>query len=194
MKETILQPMFHHSPKTIYADDDTESVQFLLRLRIPPLVVGLLLGIGISFLTSRFEEVLKINVHTAFFIPFVVYLADAIGTQTQTIYARDLRSRHTKLRNYLFKESILGLVLGLLFGAISWVVVSFWLHDILLAWSVGISVTFGVGLAPVISILVTELLKDLHEDPAVGSGPIATVIQDAISIVIYGVISSIILL
>lgn len=186
--------MANHIPETVYADDDTESIRFLLRLRIPPLIVGLILGIGISFLTSRFEEVLKTNIHTAFFIPFIVYLADAIGTQTQTIYARDLRTRHAKLRNYLFKESILGVVLGMLFGLISWLIIFIWLHDPLLAWSVGLAVVLGVGVAPVVSILTTEFLKDLHEDPAVGSGPIATVIQDMISIVIYGIISSTILL
>jgi len=31
--------------KIQYADDDTEPVKFLLRLRIPSLVIGLLLGI-----------------------------------------------------------------------------------------------------------------------------------------------------
>jgi magnesium transporter len=186
--------MSEHTPKILYADDDTEPVRLLLRLRFPPLLIGLVLGIGISFLTSQFEAVLKANVHVAFFIPFIVYLADAIGTQTQTIYARDLRSRHTKLRNYLFKESILGLLLGVVFGLISWIIVSFWLHDTPLALSVGLSVALGVGCAPVVSIIVTEWLKDLHEDPAVGSGPIATVLQDAISILIYGIVTSIILL
>ena len=186
--------MFHQSPKTIYADDDTEPVSLLLRLRIPPLLVGLVLGIGISFLTSRFEDVLKTNVHVAFFIPFIVYLADAVGTQSQTIYARDLRNRHVKLHNYLFKETILGIILSVWFGLISWFVVSLWLHDTPLAWSVGISVMLGVGVAPLVGIVVTELLKDLHEDPAVGSGPIATIIQNAISIVIYGIVTSAILL
>lgn len=180
--------------KTIYADDDTESVKFLLGLRLPPLMIGLALGIGISFLTSRFEEVLAINIRAAFFIPFVVYIADAIGTQTQTIYARDLRSGHAKFSTYLFKESVLGIILGFLFGAISYGVIMVWLSDTLLATSVGVAVLCVVAVAPIVAIIVTEFLNDLHEDPAVGSGPIATVIQDAISILIYGTILSIMLL
>ncbi len=175
---------------TIYADDDKEPVSLLLRLRMPSLLLGLVLGMGTSFLTSRFEEVIAANVHTAFFIPFVVYIADAIGTQTQTIYARDLKSGHAKFKAYLLKESALGLILGLLFGASSFAIITLWLHDNLLAMSVGISVVCVIMTAPLIALLVTRFLNDLHEDPAVGSGPIATVIQDAISILIYGSILS----
>lgn len=66
-----------------YADDDYESIGTLMKLRAPALVIGLFLGIGISFITSRFEEVLSHNLRVAFFLPFVVYIADAIGTQTE---------------------------------------------------------------------------------------------------------------
>lgn len=186
--------MFHHTPKTIYADDDTESVQLLLRLRIPPLILGLFLGLGISILTSRFEEVLKANVHVAFFIPFIVYISAAVGDQTSSIYSRDLKSRHTKLRNYLLKEPLLGICLGVIFGLASLFIVHFWLKDLMLATAVGISTFLAISIAPVIAIVVTEFLQDIHEDPAVGAAPIATVIQDAVSIVIYGIVSSQILL
>lgn len=186
--------MFHQAPKTIYADDDTESVSLLLRLRVPPLILGLFLGLGVSLLTSRFEEVLETDVHVAFFIPFIVYIADAVSSQTDTIYGRDLKNRHAHLRNYLIKESLLGLCLGIIFGAASVLVVHLWLKDLMLALAVGISTFLAVSVAPVIALLVTHLLHQFHEDPAVSAAPIATVIQDAISIVIYGIISSVILL
>ena len=37
---------------------------------------------------------------------------------------------------------------------------------------------------------VTQLFQEEHRDPAAGAGPIATVIQDATSIIIYGIVSS----
>lgn len=180
--------------KTIYADDDKESVSLLLRLRLPPLIVGLALGIGISFLLSRFEEVLATNIRAAFFIPFVVYIAAAVGSQTHSIYSRDLKSGHAKFSNYILKEAILGIALGAIFGVISAVIVNLWLADDRLAMSVGLAVACAVATAPIIAMVVTELLNDIHEDPAVGSGPIATVIQDAMSILIYGTILSLVLL
>lgn len=186
--------MSNHTPKTIYADDDTESVSLLLRLRVPPLFLGLFLGLGISLLTSRFEEVLKVNVHVAFFIPFIVYIAAAVGAQTSAIYSRDLKSRHAKLRNYLLKEPLLGLALGVIFGLASFFIINLWLGDMKLASAVGLSTFLAITIAPIIAIIVTEFLQDIHEDPAVGAAPIATVIQDMTSIIIYGIVTSAILL
>lgn len=183
-----------HPSKTIYADDDTESVQLLLRLRVPPLFLGLFLGLGISLLTSRFEEVLAANVYVAFFIPFVVYIASAVGAQTSAIYSRDLKSRHAKLRNYLLKEPLLGLALGVIFGLASLLIVNLWLGDTRLALAVGLSAFLAITVAPVIAIIVTEFLQDIHKDPAVGAAPIATVIQDMTSIIIYGIVTSNLLL
>lgn len=186
--------MSTHTTKTIYADDDTESVSLLLRLRVPPLFLGLFLGLGISLLTSRFEEVLAVDVHVAFFIPFIVYIAAAVGAQTSAIYSRDLKSRHAKLRNYLLKEPLLGLALGVIFGLASLFIVNLWLADLRLSLAVGLSTFLAISIAPVIAIIVTELIRDIHEDPAVGAAPIATVIQDMTSIIIYGIVTSSLLL
>ncbi|MBI2473438.1 magnesium transporter [Candidatus Uhrbacteria bacterium] len=182
--------MFNHKKKTIYADDDTETVPLLLRLRLPSLFIGLFLGIGISFLTSRFEDVLEKNIHVAFFIPFVVYLADAIGTQTETIFSRDLKTGKASFHSYLIKEACIGFVAGLLFGGISLGVVLWWFSDLSLALSVGISTFLAIFFAPLIALCTTQVLNNLKIDPAAGAGPITTVIQDATSIIIYGIVSS----
>jgi len=179
---------------TIYANDDTESTPTLLRLRIPSLFLGLFLGIGLSFITSQFENVLARNVPVIFFLPFIVYMADAIGTQTQNIYARNLKTGKAKFHNYLIKESSLGCLFGIIFGLLSAFLIIWWRGDNLLAASVGLSM-FGAAIsAPTIALLTTEWLSELGEDPAVYAGPIVTVIQDAISVVIYGVVCSRLLL
>lgn len=184
----------NHLNKIIYADDDTESVRFLLRLRIPPLLIGLVLGIGISILTSKFEKVLSTDIRAAFFIPFIVYITDAVGVQTQTIYTRDLKTGSTNFHKYLAKEICIGFILGATFGIISGFITKLWLHDNLLAMSVGISVFLAMFFAPLIAMIVTEIVRDIREDPAVGAGPIATVVQDATSVLIYGLVTSVILL
>lgn len=177
-----------------YADDDTESVRYLFGLRVPSLGLGLLLGLVLSFATSRFEEVLTANIHVAFFIPFVVYIAAAVGTQTQSIYARDLRSGKANFHRYLIKEGALGLLLGLVFGAFTLPIVFLWFQSMELAMAVSGAVFCTIATAPIISLLVTEAFQLEHSDPAVGAGPIATVIQDTASVIIYGVIASAIIL
>lgn len=180
--------------KIQYADDDREPISFLLRLRLPSLFFGLVLGMLLSFITSRFETVLAKNVQVAFFIPFIVYLADAVGTQTQNIYTRDLRTGRASFKKYLLKESILGVILGIVFSIITVPVTLVWFHSTQLATSVSLATFGAVASAPLIALLVTELLELEHTDPAVGAGPLATVIQDTISVLIYGLIASAIIL
>lgn len=184
----------NHKKTIQYADDDYESIGTLLKLRAPALITGLLLGIGISFVTSRFEEVLMRNIQIAYFLPFIVYIADAIGHQTEAIYSRDLRSGRAGFSNYLRKELLLGIIFGLLFGIIAGGIAFLWLGNELLAATVGISTFAAITTAPVIAILITHAFQWMHEDPAAGSGPITTVIQDVTSILIYGIVASCIIL
>ena len=177
-----------------YADDNYEPVKTLFKLRAPALFLGLVLGFGISYITSHFEEVLSSNVKIAFFLPFVVYIADAIGTQTEAIYSRNLKTGKAKFGKYLRKELALGLIFGSMFGLISGIVSYLWFKESLLTLSVTLGTFFAILFAPVMAILVTHIFQLLHKDPAAGSGPIATVIQDMTSVVVYGVICSLILL
>jgi len=173
-----------------YADDDILPIKFLIRLRVPSLLIGLLLGLFLSFVTSQFEDVIAAHVEIAFFLPLIVYLADAVGTQTQTIYTRDLKSGKADFKTYLFKESFVGFFLGLIFGGISFPIVYLWLGSPLLATALFFSIWGAIASAPIVSLLVTELLQIRKSDPAVGAGPIATVIQDTISVMIYGLIAT----
>lgn len=163
-------------------------------MRAPALAIGLVLGIGISFITSGFEEVLSRNVQVAFFLPFIVYIADAIGTQTEAIYSRDLKTGKARFGNYLRKELVLGTIFGLAFGAFSGTVSFLWLRDSLLSLSVSIASFFAIITAPLIALLVAHIFQSAHKDPAAGTGPVATVLQDMLSVVIYGVVASIIIL
>ena len=177
-----------------YADDDAVSIRQLAWMRLPSLGIGLLLGVGLSFATSSFEEVLRQNIHVAFFIPFIVYMADAVGTQTQNIYTRDLRTGHASFKTYLFKETILGLFLGAISSVIAGGITLAWFGDTTLAMAVFLAMGAAVASAPLVALVITELLELEKTDPAVGAGPIATVIQDTISVVIYGLITSALLL
>ncbi len=186
--------MNNHKTPRQYADDDYQSVGTLFRLRAPALILGLILGIGISFVTSSFEEVLSRNVHVAFFLPFIVYIADAIGTQTEAIYTRDLKTGKAKFSNYLRKEFMLGIIFGLLFSVFSGIISLLWLKDNLLSLSVSIASFFAIATAPLLALLIAQSFQSLNKDPAAGAGPTATVLQDMLSVIIYGIVTSIIIL
>lgn len=191
----VSYPQLIFMPRKIeYIDDDKAPLKRLLTLRIPSLLCGLVLGLVLSIITSKFETVLASNIALAFFIPFIVYLADAVGTQTQTIYVRDLKTGKADFKKYLFKESLLGVVLGSGFAAVTWAIVAYWFNSIPLACAIALSVFGAVGTAPLIALVIAEILELEREDPAVWSGPLATVVQDVVSMVIFGGVASAILL
>ncbi|OGK16599.1 hypothetical protein A2862_03280 [Candidatus Roizmanbacteria bacterium RIFCSPHIGHO2_01_FULL_38_41] len=180
--------------KVVIADDDMFSVRKLVEMRIPSLFIGLLLGFMLSFATARFEAVLVKNIQIVYFLPFIVYMADAVGTQTQTIYARDLSRGKAKFTTYLVKEILLGITIGIIFGMISWLVVTWWFNSAPLALAVALGMFGAISTAPLVGLIVTEALQIEHQDPAIGAGPIATVIQDLISVLLYGLICSAVIL
>lgn len=182
------------SKKIQYADDDITPVRRLVQMRIPSLLVGLALGIVLSLVTSHFEDVLSENIKVAFFIPFIVYMADAVGTQTQNIYTRDLRTGKASFKKYLIKETLLGFILGAISSIIAVITIILLFRSMTLALAVGLGTLVSIISAPVIALIVTEALQLEHTDPAVGAGPIATVIQDTISVLIYGLIATAIIL
>jgi magnesium transporter len=65
-----------------------------------------------------FEAKLQYEIMLAFFIPGIVYLADAVGTQTETVVVRGL-SVGVAMRRMLGRELLVGLAIGLALAAVA---------------------------------------------------------------------------
>lgn len=155
------------------------------RDRLPWLLVGLLGSMLATFVVSRFEQALAARVAIAFFVPGLVYLADAIGTQTEAVAVRGLSFSNAPLRVLLAGELKAGLLIGLILGVLVlpavWVVFS----DLRLAVAVAFALFAAGGVATSIGLFLPWLLSQAGHDPAFGSGPVATIIQDVLSLLIY---------
>ena len=165
----------------------------LLKLRLPWLVLGLGVGIAGSVVMSRFEQLLARNISLAFFVPIIVYMSDAVGTQTETIFVRDLAGKRVKFLKYLVKELILGMYMGLVLGAGIGAAAWIWLKSVPIALTVGLAMFLNVAISPLVALGVAEVLFKGKTDPAVGAGPFTTVIQDVISLIIYLLIASLVI-
>lgn len=169
------------------------SVSFLIRVRIPWLIFGLVGGLASAKLTEFFETPLKQYFILAAFIPLIVYMADAIGTQTQILFIRNLVMRKLNLRKYIFKETKVGLGISLILGILIFFLSYLQSKTFYISLILGLSIFF-TGLAAIfVPILIVWLLDKLKKDPAIGSGPFATIIQDVLSLAIYFSISSLLL-
>lgn len=180
--------------KVPLTDDIKEPVGHLLEHRLPWLVLGALGGIFASVVVSKYERILEADLRLAFFIPLIVYLSDAVGTQTETIFVRHLKKTGTGFVRYLMKETFLGFCLGAVFGVLTGVFASWWLGSAAIGLTVGLAMFINLSLAPALASLIPELLYKEHTDPALGAGPLATIIQDLISLLIYFLLATLIIL
>ncbi len=154
------------------------------RHRLPWLVVGLAGALVAALVVSRFERLLEERVAIAFFVPAIVYLADAIGTQTEAIAVRGLSLSRLGLRQLVLDELGTGILLGGALAALAVPPVAL-LFELRLAIAVGAAIVVAGAVATTIGLLLPWALARAGSDPALGSGPVATVIQDVLSLLIY---------
>lgn len=156
-----------------------------LRHRLPWLLIGLLGSTLATFIMARFEHALGINPAIAFFVPGLVYLADAIGTQTEAVAVRGLSLSHARLGSLVGGEVRTGLLIGLVLGGLTLPGVWLAFGDLRLALAVSGALVAAGAIATTIGLVLPWVLDRLGSDPAYGSGPLATIIQDLLSLVTY---------
>ena len=161
-----------------------ESVHRRLWHRLPWLALGLLGAMGSAGIVAAFEEQLSRQVLLAFFIPAVVYMADAVGTQTEALVIRGI-SVGVSGRHIVVRELTTGLVIGLLLGAAFFPFAYLVWGDARIAGTVALALLGSTATATLVAMALPYALNKLGRDPAFGAGPLATVIQDLLSIVIY---------
>ena len=161
-----------------------EPVGWRLWHRLPWLLVGLAGALASAVIIGAFERQLEDRVLLAFFIPGVVYMAAAIGTQTQAVLIRGFAvgvAMGQVLRREMASGVVLSFVVSAVFLPIAWI-----------GWG-DRDIALGVALALFASSLVSTLVaiaiplgfQRLGKDPAFGSGPLATVLQDLLTIALY---------
>ena len=169
--------------------EDTLKVPLPLSLlhRIPWLIIGLIGVIFAAAFINRYENTLNQHLILAFFIPAIVYMSDALGTQHQTLFIRDLAifGKDLELKKYLIRQMLIGVIIGLVVGSLVFLSVAIFWKQSYIALVIALAMFITLVLSSFTSLLTTYLFKILGQDPALGSGPFATIVSDVISIIIY---------
>jgi magnesium transporter len=161
-----------------------------VRHRLPWLVVGTLGGLAIARIIGQFEQTLSDNLVLAAFIPLVVYIADAVGTQMEAFVIRDLALfRKLDFRRYFIRHLLAVLAIAFLLGGVISVVGFLIYQQRDVAFILGLAVAGSTISALFSGLIVPLFFRKLKMDPANASGPLGTIIQDAISVAIYFVIA-----
>ena len=161
-----------------------ERVSQRLWHRLPWLLIGLVGAMLSAVIVGSFEEQLNDVLLLTFFLPAVVYLADAVGTQTETILIRGL-SVGVDMGKVFRRELISGTVIGLLIGLafLPFALIGWGNEDVALA--VALALFCACAIATLVAMALPVIIRHFGLDPAFGAGPLATVIQDLLSIVVY---------
>ena len=162
--------------------------------RIPWILFGLFGGLFTAQIISKFDGILTEYVILASFIPLVAYVANAVGVQTQTVFIRDLAVRgNINYYKYSLKQALVAILIAITcWAAILFMAVLSW-QESYLGIVVGAAVFSAILMATFFAVLIPYSLNKLKMDPAIGSGPFTTIIQDFLSIVIYLAIATMLL-
>jgi magnesium transporter len=134
---------------------------------------------------AQFETELTRKPAIAFFVPGLVYLADAIGTQSEAVAVRGLSLSRVGVGHLLGAELRTGALIGLVLAALAFPLTWLVFGELRLALAVVLALAAACTVATVLGLLLPWALGRLGSDPAYGSGPLATIVQDVLSLLIY---------
>lgn len=162
-----------------------------IKQRTPWLFLGLLGGVAAAIIIEFFEKTVASEIAIAAFIPAIVYIGDAVGNQTEMLIVRALsRPEKISIWKYLRKEWLVGTLISLLMAVTIFALSFLWMQKLALSIVLTISVITTVWFSITIAAVLPWLFDKFGYDPAVASGPLATVTCDISSVSIYLLIAS----
>jgi magnesium transporter len=162
-----------------------------LEHRAPWLLLGLLGGVFAAGIIGQFEATLQKNLILAAFIPLMVYMADAVGTQMEAFIIRDLAVNPAlDFLRYFLRQFIIVCLIGLITSGLLLAISMLLYKDIRVAMVLALSLFIATTSSVVTGLVIPYLFGRLKQDPANASGPVATIAQDILTVTIFFLIAS----
>lgn len=177
-------------------EDLKEPVRRSIKKRIPWLFVLFFLGLGVSSVVGSFENVISSLPFIVSFQSLVLDMAGNVGTQSLAVTIRVLTGDQItggeKLK-LIWKEVRVGLINGLILGAMSCLLVGAYLcltgtaaaTAFLTSGCIGIALLTAMVCSAFFGTVIPLLFQKLKIDPAVASGPLITTVNDLVAVVVY---------
>ena len=151
------------------------------RRRLAWLSANIVLNIIAASVIAFHQDTLEAVIALAVFLPIISDMSGCSGNQAVAVTMRELTLGVTRPRDVarvLIKESSLGLINGVVLGALIGTVAYLWKGNLYLSGVVGAALAANTLIAVCIGGTVPLLLKALKTDPALASGPILTTVTD----------------
>ncbi len=164
-------------------EEITDSILQKTKRRFNWLLLNLFTALLATWVISKFGATIEQMVALAFLMPIVASMGGNAGMQTLAVTIRALATKELSSRNItkiITKEFVIGILNGIIFAAISGVIVQLWFKELNLSILIAVSMVLNMIVAGLFGILVPVSLKKFNVDPAIASSVFVTTITDVI--------------
>lgn len=179
-------------------DEELSSrVWEITKLRFPWLAVNLVTSILASLVIAVFADTIETIVALAVLMPIVASMGGNAGTQSLTVAVRAIATRDLTTANakrIVLRETLVGLVNGVLFALIIGVVGYVWFGSLMLGVVLGLAMVANLLVAGMAGILIPISLDKLGADPALASGAFVTTVTDIVGFFAFLGLAAVLLL
>jgi magnesium transporter len=191
LREDILHLAGIHKAHIKYENTLAAPLFMSILHRIPWLIIGLFGITAAAVFIGIFEATLENYIILAFFIPAMLYMSNALGTQHQTLLIRDIAilGKDLKMKFYFFRQMLIGTSLSLIISILIFLIISIFWNQSFIALVIATSMFITLFFSSFTSLLTPLIISKLKYDPALGSGPLGAIISDVTSIIIYFVVA-----
>lgn len=154
-----------------------------LTRRVVWLTINLLLDLVAVSVIAVYQNTIASVVALAVFLPIISDMGGNAGGQSTAVSIRELTMgllRPSDVFRVIRAEVVLGLVAGVVVGALTAAAAYFWRGSVMLGAVVGVGLAVNLLVAACLGGIMPLLLRRLRLDPAVASGPILTTATDTI--------------
>lgn len=173
------------------------SVLSLMKDRIFWLLFLMISATLTSYIISYFEAQLLATVALTAYIPMLMDSSGNSGNQASTLITRSLSLRELSVSNWLtilWKEARIGILTGIILATANFGRIML-MDDVgvVIALTVSLTLAFSITLAKMIGSMLPMLATVIKQDPAVMAGPMVTTIVDAVCLLVYFQMASLLL-
>lgn len=149
--------------------------------RIRWLVISLLSTLLAVTVISQFQETIEKMVALAVLMPINAAMSGNAGMQVVTVTVRALATRElggSNMSRAIWKEVLVGLINGVVFGGVIGSIAAFWFADPALGMVLGGALIFNMMWAAAWGVALPILIDKMDMDPAISAGPFLTTTTD----------------
>lgn len=156
--------------------------------RFPWLIFSISASFVTGYILTIFEGKMTNAIIFASFVPLIMNTTGNVGTQTAMIITRSFAlgaNEFGQFRLPLMREFSVGLIMGLMAGAVTYLMIVLFYGDMMVGVRVGTTLVVSMSTAALFGMLIPIGFKKAGIDPAIASGPLVTSFCDMLSVSLY---------